>query len=1668
MYRFFSNLLRIYLSIFLIIPTTLLEAGEVTPICDKCDSITIEVDRSDSAFTGGLITVPVAPSGAQNRNGPAVVTITVKVKATEQVLEAGTKVNHPVSDANLLIPSFQSSPLPWEGVKDEETAHDEDSIQLVTDLDGNATFILPIVTQQVLFKTDQSTAAPIILLSKEVLHARSVVEKASKENYNEPVYRLVDDAFKEGDIEVLYAMVDSIAAQPETKNKKLKEDVLNYVLDKIAILEDPEGYVVRASYEQQAKNFPSRYGNQFLMGSTRQAPLMLRDFRIAELMHQKALLNLLKEKEKDAPADSVFTPAQDDLESALKRLDEIGSEIAELNRTMPYAINVFAYSERQKKLARIAELEAERDRILTIPGIPVNDLWRQARDRKIDGLIEQSKIVAQNNKTLESALEVLDDAYDDLFVIPSEGMEIDMDYRTQKYRDAEQVVNLARDEYLKSLNTDALLSTEVDGVPLWRIITEIEQSDKSDQEKHRLIDEALGDAIDRLDENINEQIAHLTQLRTFDELTDEFRLRVYDSLFDRAAAHYSQYYGPMAGAIFGAMRSTFQAQEADDEYWKLILRGGEAVAMAVTIPFPVVGLGVALVSVTLEGGRTYYVWTDLASARDAVEAGGLDQRSLYTYEQDFSTQRFAFGFSVALLPLDVFGAAIALKQAKLARAERAAAQTAKEGSVLTEPVTEIAGPAAKPRVEDDVVTAKPPEKTEVAARNPEDNIGTAPPPDKTSVVTKRAEDDIGTSPPPEKTEVAPKRSEDDVVTAKPEKTEVTVRNPQAPVTAARSDLIPTKDLNDLWDAGKKYRDAKKAKDAAAAEEALQEIQEIARRYKGKKVVVPTGEGKHIEVIIDDYVGSGELGLVFGVRRPDGTLIDDMVIKIFHNPKAENAGELAAIGQKEGAELLGAIPGQPIYYPGVRAADLEGMPPVLLLQKYAEGWRPASGKLTKEQMHQLMATDEFLTSLNIISEDGHLGNRLFKEGEKYAGYGESDRLAKVDVDTGVVEGRRLEMAMNPHENHIPSLEAIPTTIGRYEHLRDARNFKRAMWERWGFIKYVEIGKDANGRPIFKLIDEGKVDLDIVKQYDPDLVTDVYKRVGTDPSGKPIYAPDPAFAPKLATTPPAPSPVPAVSGTSKVPAKVDVPVNLDLSPVKGLIVIIRKAPGITDEDKSALDQLTPYLDHSFELPDHNFQALRFSPELEDAIRKIIEKIPNVERVEINFVRSEASPNDPYFFSRSSWKQSYDDQWAIKRAGFTAGEDSVWNLVKNGSPVTIAVIDTGLDWNHKDISWSNLWNNHDEAPGNNRDDDRNGYVDDRIGWNFVEKNNRPWDHGGHGTFVTGVIAAAHNNGIGIAGVSPNAQIMVLKALNSFGHTRASYIAEAIIYAANNGARVINLSLGGNNLTRTEQMAVDYAHSKGVVIVVAAGNEAIDISNYSPAGLNNVIAVAASDVKDSRAVYSNYGDGIDISAPGDDVLSLRARRTDLLRDIRGVRYEIGSSYVGKDKRYYRASGTSFAAPIVAGAASLLFSMNPKLSNEDVERMLLHSAIDLDAPGKDQHTGYGVLNMKAALKADPKFFLIPEIDSVAVVRKEGQPFVQVTGTADANQFQRGHIEIGAGKKPAQWKKINGELNRPVRDGVLGTIPAAELSGSREWTIRLVVEHQNGNAREGWFFLNLQ
>jgi Subtilase family len=445
----------------------------------------------------------------------------------------------------------------------------------------------------------------------------------------------------------------------------------------------------------------------------------------------------------------------------------------------------------------------------------------------------------------------------------------------------------------------------------------------------------------------------------------------------------------------------------------------------------------------------------------------------------------------------------------------------------------------------------------------------------------------------------------------------------------------------------------------------------------------------------------------------------------------------------------------------------------------------------------------------------------------------------------------------------------------------------------------------------------------------------------------------------------------------------------------------------------------------------------------------------------------PTNQYFVGQGTWGQSHPDQWALKRIGFDSTPQSAWRLVRrDAQPVIVAVIDTGLDWNHKNISWENLWRNPKEIPGNSVDDDKNGYVDDLIGWDFFDRDSKPWDYDGHGTFVAGIIAGRWDDKAGMAGVNPFARLMILKAINNFGHTRSSFVAQAIAYAADNGARVINLSVGGKEISPVEMAAIDYAYSKGVVIVAAAGNEGINVGTYGIASSEKVLTVASTGFKDERTVFSNWGN-ISVAAPGLDVLSLRARRTDTMLGIQDVKYEARAAYVGDDRRYYRASGTSFSAPLVAGLASLMIASDPSLTNAQVMRIIKSTARDVETPGVDQYTGYGIVDARAALRAPKDFFHFAGINRVEVVQQKGAQAVRVRGTADANALRSARIEVGAGETPKTWRQVGNANKSAGPDDVLGDIPASAFAGAKVWQIRVVVTHQNGAVREARFKLTL-
>ena len=176
---------------------------------------------------------------------------------------------------------------------------------------------------------------------------------------------------------------------------------------------------------------------------------------------------------------------------------------------------------------------------------------------------------------------------------------------------------------------------------------------------------------------------------------------------------------------------------------------------------------------------------------------------------------------------------------------------------------------------------------------------------------------------------------------------------------------------------------------------------------------------------------------------------------------------------------------------------------------------------------------------------------------------------------------------------------------------------------------------------------------------------------------------------------------------------------------------------------------------------------------------------------------------------------------------------------------------------IDSDKLWRNPKETADNGIDDDKNGYIDDVIGWDFFEGDAKPWDHDGHGTLVAGIIAGRLERETGMAGINPFARLMILKGLNNFGHTRSSYMAEAITYAADNGARVINFGRSARRSRAVEQAAIDYAFGKGVVIVVAPATKVPTSASMASPASDKVLTVAQHGLRRSARRSSRTGAG-------------------------------------------------------------------------------------------------------------------------------------------------------------------------------------------------------------------
>lgn len=322
----------------------------------------------------------------------------------------------------------------------------------------------------------------------------------------------------------------------------------------------------------------------------------------------------------------------------------------------------------------------------------------------------------------------------------------------------------------------------------------------------------------------------------------------------------------------------------------------------------------------------------------------------------------------------------------------------------------------------------------------------------------------------------------------------------------------------------------------------------------------------------------------------------------------------------------------------------------------------------------------------------------------------------------------------------------------------------------------------------------------------------------------------------------------------------------------------------------------------------QRLKVSEGQELAIIAALRRNSLVEYAEPNYIlyAIDTNPDDTYF------NPPYSRQWGLTQIQAPAA----WDVTTGTMAITIAVVDTGVAQSHEDLGPKII-----------------------PGYDFYWEDSDPEDdhyYNGHshGTHVAGIAAAETNNSMGVAGLSWGARIMPVKVLGPGGSGSVDKVANGITYAADNGAQVINLSLGGPDLANNATLkgAVNYAYGQGCLLVAAAGNDGISEPLY-PAAYDHVVAVAATNDSDNRAWFSNYGSYVDVAAPGVNIYST-------VRDIYG-------SYGYKD-------GTSMATPFVSGLAALIWSACPGYTNDQVESRIETTAVDLGAPGWDPYYGHG------------------------------------------------------------------------------------------------------------------
>ncbi|MEL6330708.1 MAG: S8 family peptidase [Planctomycetota bacterium] len=449
-------------------------------------------------------------------------------------------------------------------------------------------------------------------------------------------------------------------------------------------------------------------------------------------------------------------------------------------------------------------------------------------------------------------------------------------------------------------------------------------------------------------------------------------------------------------------------------------------------------------------------------------------------------------------------------------------------------------------------------------------------------------------------------------------------------------------------------------------------------------------------------------------------------------------------------------------------------------------------------------------------------------------------------------------------------------------------------------------------------------------------------------------------------------------------------------------------------------------------------------EERAVQILRRLPFVEYAELDYVVDVTrTPNDQFYslqYGFNNTGQQIGGIFGTADADIDAPE--AWDITTGSSNVVIAVIDSGVQWDHPDLA-ANIWNNSDEIAGNGIDDDGNGYVDDVRGWDFYSNDNNPDDADGHGSHVAGTIAAVSDNSIGVAGTCWNCTVMPLRFIGPFGGATSDAIA-AINYAVANGAQISNNSWGGGGFSTALRDAIANAGNQGHLFVSAAGNDGRN-TDSQPAypgsyDLANILNVANITNTDTLWTTSNYGaTSVDIGAPG---------------------HNVASTYNGDG--YVYLTGTSMASPHAAGVAGLVLSANPSYSWSQIKSAIVNNTRSISALSGVTVTG-GALNAVDALNGGggapppppPPASGPPNAPSGLNAANQGGGVTLLTWTDNSNN------EDGF---EAQWQRWNGSWGSTSNGTVGADVTSATAGvGSGWFRFRIRAFNSDGNSSfTGW------